>query len=101
MLVGRKGRRFTTLQQAQIDCYHNRPDLRRTASVQGEYGKIIGGRIIQDGSQDGKHKNGQLESYPILIIYPFVSLHAVLSKFDVHSVLRVRIHRFTGMRSIK
>ena len=66
--------------------------------MQGEYGKIISGRIIQDGSQDGKHKNEQLESYPIFIIYPFVSLREVLSKFDVHSVLRVRIHRFTNER---
>ena len=47
--------------------------------MQGEYGKIIGGRIIQDGSQDGKDKNGQLESYPIFIIYAFVSLREVLS----------------------
>ena len=49
-------------------------------------------------SQDGKDKNGQLESCPIFIIYPFVSLRAVLSKFDVYSVLRVRIHRFADER---
>ena len=36
-------------------------------SVQGESGKIIGGRIIQDEPQDGKQKNGQLES--CLIFY--------------------------------
>ena len=58
--------------------------------MQGEYGKIIGDRIIQDGPQDGKHKNGQLESYPILIIYPFIALREILS-FTFLLCLRVPV----------
>ena len=57
--------------------------------MQGEYGKIIGGRIIQDGSEDGKDNNGQLESYPIFSNIPL--------RFSAcGSFFRVDSRRFLG-----